>query len=84
MADVKHTSKPAMLLKWADEQNPNPIARDDAAQTIRKNRRRQARELRVRVFRKWGDTYIVSEFLGVGCVIYRAATGAARATEGGA
>jgi hypothetical protein len=64
--------KPAMLLKWADEQNANPIARDDAAQIIRKNRRRQARELRVRVFRKWGDTYIASEFLGVGCVIYRA------------
>jgi hypothetical protein len=62
--------KPKMLLKWADEKNPQPISRASAAATIRKNRHRGA--LRVRVFRKFGDTYIVSQFLNVGCVIYRA------------
>lgn len=64
-------NKPAMLLKWADESTSRPIDRDDAAQTIRKNRRAHP-QLRVKVCRKRGETYIVSEFLSVGCVIYRA------------
>lgn len=63
-------SKPQMLLKWADEKNAQPISRDLAAKTIRGNRK-QPRELRVEVTRKYGETYIASDFLGVGCVIYR-------------
>jgi hypothetical protein len=63
--------KPNMLLKWADEKEARPISRCDAADAIRKNRR-QPKELRVRVLRKHGETYIASDFLGVGCVIYRA------------
>ena len=68
--------KPAMLLKWADEKKAHPISRDLAAKTIRGNRK-QPRELRVRVLRKHGETYIASDFLGVGCVIYRATIAAA-------
>lgn len=63
--------KPQMLLKWADEKTAQPIDRELAAKTIRRNRR-QPKALRVQVFRKHGDTYIVSQFLNVGCVIYRA------------
>jgi len=65
-------NKPTMLLKWADEKNPSPISRSDAADAIRKNRR-QPKELRVRVVRKYGETYIASDFLNVACVIYKAA-----------
>jgi hypothetical protein len=61
-----------MMLKWADEKAAQPISRALAAKTIRGNRR-QPRELRVRVVRKHGETYIASDFLGVGCVIFRAA-----------
>lgn len=76
----KHTPKPALLLKWADEEEGRPISRQHAAEAIRKNRR-QPKELRVRVTRKHGDTYITSDFLGVGCVIYRSAI--AKATGSG-
>lgn len=65
------TKKPAMLLKWADEKHAQPISRDLAAKTIRDNRKQPA-ALRVKVTRKYRDTYITSDFLGVGCVIYRA------------
>ena len=68
--------KPAMMLKWEDEAQAQPIARDDAASTIRKNRRQPA-ALRVRVTRRHGETYIASQFLGVACVIYRAEGSAA-------
>lgn len=67
--------KPEMLLKWADEKEARPISRALAASTIRANRR-QPRELRVKVVRRHGETYIASDFLGIGCVIFRAkATG---------
>ena len=62
-------TKPAAFLKWADEQNAQPINRATAAATIRKNRR-AAPQLRVRVQRKYRETYIVCEFLGVACCIY--------------
>ena len=68
--------KPAMMLRWDDEAQGRPIDRTDAARTIRKNRRQPA-ELRVRVQRRHGETYIASQFLGVACVIYRAERGAA-------
>ena len=68
---IAAATRPAMLLKWADEKNPQPLSRASAAATIRANRK-QPRELQVKVFRKYGDTYITSAFLNVGCVIYRA------------
>lgn len=64
------STKPAMLLKWADEREAHPIDRTTAARTIRKNRR-APRELRIKVTRKHRDIYIVSDFLCVGCVIYK-------------
>lgn len=69
----QHTpsNKPAMMLKWADESSAKPISRSQAAQAIRDNRRQPA-ALRVVVSRKYGETYITSAFLGVGCVIFRA------------
>jgi len=63
-------NKPSMMLKWADEKNAQPISRELAAETIRKNRKSPP-QLRVQVFRKYGETYITSDFLGVGCVIFR-------------
>lgn len=66
------TTKPQMMLKWQDEKKAFPISRDHAAATIRKNRSMQPREFQVKVFRKCGDTYIVSHFLNVACCIYRA------------
>ncbi|SOE48067.1 hypothetical protein [Orrella dioscoreae] len=60
-----------MMLKWADEKNARPISRQDAAATILKNRRAH-KSLRVVVRRKQGETYIASDFLGVGCCIFRA------------
>lgn len=66
------TQKPQMLLKWADEKRAQPIARTLAAKVIRGNRNQPA-SLRVRVERRHGETYIASDFLNVGCVIYRAA-----------
>jgi hypothetical protein len=62
-------NKPQMFLKWADEKSAQPISRAAAAATIRRNRR-QPSELRVRVVRKHGETYIASSFLNVACVIY--------------
>jgi hypothetical protein len=64
-------TKPAMMLKWQDEQIAQPINRATAAATIRKNRR-APRELRIKVQRKHGETYISSTFLGVACCIFRA------------
>jgi hypothetical protein len=64
-------NKPQMMLKWADEQRAQPISRHLAAKTIRGNRKQRS-ELRVRVSRKYGETYIASDFLGVACVIFRA------------
>lgn len=65
-------AKPEMMLKWQDEPEAQPISRASAAATIRKNRR-APKELRVRVQRKHGETYISSTFLGVACCIYRSA-----------
>lgn len=64
-------SKPAMLLKWEGETSARPISRASAAATIRKNRS-AAPQLRIKVQRKHGETYISSTFLGVACCIYRA------------
>lgn len=65
--------KTPMILQWHNEQ-PNPIARDEAARIIRGNRAkmRAGNYQRVRVFRQDRETYIVSEFLNVGCCIGRA------------
>jgi hypothetical protein len=67
-------AKQAMVLKWLGEDS-QPISREEAAKVIRGNRR-QAKskpELRISVQRKCGETYIVSQLLGVGCCIGRAA-----------
>lgn len=64
-------AKPAMMLKWQDEKKAQPINRATAAAIIRKNRG-AAKELRIKVQRKHGETYISSTFLGVACCIYRA------------
>ena len=69
--NAAQTAKPTMFLKWADEECARPISREDAAKTIKGNRK-QPRELRVKVTRRHGETYIASDFLGVGCVIFRA------------
>nr|WDE72670.1 hypothetical protein [Cupriavidus gilardii] len=65
--------KPKMVLQWHNEA-PKPIARESAAHNIRANRAkmRAGHPHRIRVFRQHGETYIVSEFLGVGCCIGRA------------
>jgi hypothetical protein len=63
-------TKPAMFLKWQDESTGQWISRDDAATVIRQNRR-APKELRIRVQRKYRETYISSTFLGVACCIYR-------------
>ena len=65
-------AKAAMLMKWSDEQNPHAISRKDAADMIRKNRRRTD-GVKVTVTRKHRETYIASRVLGVECVIYAAA-----------
>lgn len=65
-------SKPAMLLKWIDEPNPRPISRKEAAHMILGNRRRSD-GVNVAVFRKCGETHVVSRQLHIGCVIFRAA-----------
>jgi hypothetical protein len=70
MAQATQSGKPQMMLKWADEKNARPISRELAAKTIRGNRKQPA-ALRVKVVRKYRDTYIASDFLGVACVIYR-------------
>ena len=70
---MRHAAKPAMMLKWADEKAARPISRKLAADTIRGNRR-ACPELRIKVVRKHGETYIASDFLGVGCVIFREPT----------
>lgn len=59
-----------MALTWRGER-PQPIARDTAAKIIRGNRR-AAPELRIKVQRASGETYITSTFLNVGCCIHRA------------
>jgi len=64
-------TKPAMMLKWQDEKNAQPINRATAAATIRKNRRANP-ALRIKVKRKHGETYISSTFLGIACCIFRA------------
>ncbi|MFY4709920.1 hypothetical protein [Burkholderia glumae] len=61
--------KPQMVLRWNDGEEQS-ISRASAAREIRRNRRAHP-ALRVRVFRKCRETYIVSEFLGMGCCIYR-------------
>jgi hypothetical protein len=64
--------KQAMVFQWHGEK-PQPIDRTEAAQLIRGNRR-QAKahpELRITVCRKYRETYIASDFLGVGCCIGR-------------
>ncbi|ARK86081.1 MULTISPECIES: hypothetical protein [Burkholderia] len=63
-------SKPQMMLRWNDGEE-QAITRAKAAREIRKNRNAHP-ALGVRVFRKFRETYIVSEFLGVGCCIHRA------------
>lgn len=63
--------KPKMMLKWADEKKARPITRKDAADKIRKNRLAE-KSLRIVVRRKHGETYITSDFLGVGLCIFRA------------
>ncbi|MBR8123255.1 hypothetical protein KDW39_08845 [Burkholderia multivorans] len=63
-------NKPQMMLRWNDGEE-QPISRATAAREIRKNRRAHP-ALGVRVFWKFRETYIVSEFLGVGCCIHRA------------
>lgn len=65
--------KPKMELQWHNE-GTQPVERDVAAKIIRVNRAkmRGGDYQRVRVFRRGRETYIVSEFLGVGCCIGRA------------
>jgi hypothetical protein len=60
-------AKQQVELKWHGEK-AQPIERAEAARIIRGNRR-QRKELRINVFRKHGDTYIVSDFLNVACCI---------------
>lgn len=62
-------NKPQMILRWNDG-GEQAISRANAAREMRKNRNAHP-ALGVRVFRKFRETYIVSEFLGVGCCIYR-------------
>lgn len=61
------TAKPDMLIKWYGEDFPESILRRDAAYAIRKNRNNPL----VKVFRKFGDTYLVSDIFEAGCVIYK-------------
>lgn len=61
-------TKPQMMLKWANEKDAHPISRAEVARNVRRNRR----DPLVKVSRKYGDIYMVSQFLNVGCVIYRA------------
>lgn len=65
--------KAAMVLQWHNEA-PKPMSRDSAAHNIRANRAkmRAGHPYRIRVWRQGRETYIVSEFLGVGCCIGRA------------
>ena len=63
-------NKPQMKLRWNDGEE-HAITRAKAAREIRRNRNAHP-ALGVRVFRKFRETYIVSEFLGVGCCIHRA------------
>ena len=63
-------NKPKVMLRW-DDGEEQVISRQDAAREIRKNRNAHP-ALGVRVFRKFRETYIVSDFLDVGCCIYRA------------
>ncbi|KAL5867542.1 hypothetical protein ACKVWM_011630 [Pyricularia oryzae] len=55
-------NKPQMTLRWNDGEE-QAISRAKAAREIRKNRNAHP-ALGVRVFRKFRETYIVSEFLG--------------------
>jgi len=68
---MEQQQKPGMVLQWHGEA-PQLIARDQAARVIRGNRRADP-SLRIRVKRKHRETYIASDFLGVGCCIGRAA-----------
>jgi hypothetical protein len=63
-------NKPQIMLRWNDGET-QAISRASAAREIRKNRRAHP-ALGVRVFRKFRETYIVSNFLGVGCCIHSA------------
>jgi hypothetical protein len=63
--------KPEMMLKWANEKEPNPISRKEAADVIRKNRR-QPKELQIKVRRLYGETYIASPFFNIACCIFKA------------
>jgi hypothetical protein len=66
-------AKQAMVLQWHGEK-PQPISRETAARVIRGNRRqsRECPQLRIKVVRRYRETYIASDFLGVGCCIGRA------------